>query len=190
MRYPPDQKAKAKRAILDAGGRELRLKGFNGVGVDGLAAAAGATSGAFYSNFSNKEALLEEVMESCLGQPFVGSRAENLGEQRELLKEWLTSYLSMQHRNNPALGCVMPTLSADVARAQSSVRDVYQYKMQELVRKIAECLADVDFDREQRAWSIVSIMVGAVLIARALPGDEEASRALESALRTAMSLIG
>ncbi len=48
MRYPPDQKAKAKEAILQAGAEALRTNGFNGIGVDGLAAAAGVTSGAFY----------------------------------------------------------------------------------------------------------------------------------------------
>jgi AcrR family transcriptional regulator len=55
MRYPADQKAKAREAILQAGAKALRTNGFNGIGVDGLAAAASVTSGAFYSNFSNKE---------------------------------------------------------------------------------------------------------------------------------------
>jgi TetR/AcrR family transcriptional repressor of nem operon len=45
--------------------RRSRRSGW--IGVDGLAASAGVTSGAFYSNFSNKEALLEEVIETCLG---------------------------------------------------------------------------------------------------------------------------
>jgi len=39
MRYPPDQKAKAKEAIVRAGAPALRTHGFNGIGVDGLAAA-------------------------------------------------------------------------------------------------------------------------------------------------------
>ena len=63
MRYPPDQKTKAREAILQAGAPALRTNGFNGIGVDGLAAAAGVTSGAFYSNFPNKEALLESVID-------------------------------------------------------------------------------------------------------------------------------
>ena len=49
MRYQPDQKARARDALLNAGAREMKTRGFNGVGVDGLAAAAGMTSGAFYS---------------------------------------------------------------------------------------------------------------------------------------------
>ena len=41
MRYPPDQKARARDALLRAGARSLKTSGFNGIGVDGLAAAAG-----------------------------------------------------------------------------------------------------------------------------------------------------
>ncbi|WP_072396262.1 TetR/AcrR family transcriptional regulator [Hyphomicrobium sp. CS1GBMeth3] len=63
---PPDQKQKAKEIILEAGARTLREKGFHGVGVDGLAEAAGMTSGAFYSNFANKDALLEGVIEASV----------------------------------------------------------------------------------------------------------------------------
>ncbi len=189
MRYPSDQKAKAKKAILQAGAEELRIKGFNGIGVDGLAAAAGVTSGAFYSNFSNKEALLESVIEAFLGEPFVSFHAENPAEQRKLLREWLASYLSLYHRDNPGPGCVMPALSADVARADPAVRDAYQHKMLELVRKIAGCLAGPGSDRARRAWSIISLMVGAVAIARAVSGEREAAQALESALHTAKSLI-
>ena len=48
MRYPSNQKAKAREAILQAGARTLRTNGFNGIGVDGIAASAGVTSGALY----------------------------------------------------------------------------------------------------------------------------------------------
>ena len=57
MRYPPDHKARAREALLEAGARSLKTTGFNGIGVDGLAAAAGVTSGAFYSNFPSKTAV-------------------------------------------------------------------------------------------------------------------------------------
>src|SRR5260370_17403876 len=101
MRYPPEQKARAKEAILQAGARALRTNGFNGIGVDGLAASAGVTSGAFYSNFSNKEALLEEVIETCLGEPFIDSESGSLAERQHRLEEWLAMYLSAAHPPNP-----------------------------------------------------------------------------------------
>ena len=63
MRYPPDQKAKARKSILEAGAKAIKTHGINGIGVDGIAGLAGVTSGAFYSNFAGKEAMLEDVID-------------------------------------------------------------------------------------------------------------------------------
>ena len=189
MRYPSDQKAKAQHAILQAGARALRTNGFNGIGVDGLAASAGVTSGAFYSNFSNKEALLEKVIETCLGEPFMDSESGSLVERQQRLKEWLAMYISAYHRADPASGCVMPTLSADVARSNPQIRAAYERKMLELVRKMSNILDGTGPDREKRAWSLISMMVGAIAISRAMPDGEEAGQVLDSALQTATALI-
>src|ERR1700674_4298172 len=151
MRYPPDQKARAKEAILQAGARALRTNGFNGIGVDGLAASAGVTSGAFYSNFSNKEALLEQVIETCLGEPFIDSESGSLAERQQRLQEWLEIYLSADHRADPASGCVMPTLSADVARSNPQIRSAYERKMLALVHKMSNILDAAGPDRRRRA---------------------------------------
>lgn len=188
MRYAPDQKAKAKETILRSGAQALRVNGFNGIGVDGLAAAAGVTSGAFYSNFSNKEALLEGVIEAFLGKPFIDFTG-SVAERREALEQWLHEYISDYHRENPAIGCVMPTLSADVARASPSVRQAYQLRMVELIEKVTAVLGGPETSRERRAWSIVALMVGAIEIARAIPDKDEANRAMAHALASAMSLI-
>lgn len=190
MRYPPDQKAKAREAILQAGAQALRTNGFNGIGVDGLAAAAGVTSGAFYSNFPNKQALLEGVIDTCLGRPFVDIDTGSVAERREMLRAWLAEYISAHHRENPAVGCVMPTLSADVARANPAARDAYGLRMVELIGKISNVLEGAKADRERRAWSIVAIMVGSIEISRAIPDGEEAKRAIDHALKTALSLVG
>ncbi len=189
MRYPSDQKARAKEAILQAGARALRTNGFNGIGVDGLAASAGVTSGAFYSNFSNKEALLEEVIETCLGEPFIDSESGSLVERQDRFKKWLAMYISAHHRADPASGCVMPTLSADVARSNPKIRAAYKRKMLALVRKMSNVLDVTGPDREKRAWSIVAMMVGAIAISRAMPDGEEADQVLDSVLQTAIELI-
>lgn len=188
MRYPPDQKAKAKEAILQAGAKALRVSGFNGIGVDGLAAAAGVTSGAFYSNFPNKEALLEGVIETCLGKPFIDSSG-SVAERRELLRRWLDEYISDYHREHPAVGCVMPALSADTARASPAVRETYRIKMTELIRQVAAVLNGSEADRERRAWSIVAMMVGAISIARAMPDGEDAHRTLRNTLEAALAIV-
>ena len=189
MRYPSGQKARAREAILQAGAETLRTNGFNGIGVDGLAASAGVTSGAFYSNFSNKETLLEEVIATCLGEPFIDSDSGSLAERQQRLREWLAMYISAEHRADPASGCVMPTLSADVARANPKIRAAYGRKMSALVRRMSDVLDAAEPDRQKRAWSIIAIMVGAIAISRAMPDGKEADQAIDSALQTAIALI-
>jgi len=189
MRYPSDQKAKARGAILQAGAKALRTNGFNGIGVDGLAASAGVTSGAFYSNFSNKAALLEEVIAACVGEPFIDTDSGSLAQRQERLREFLTMYISAAHRADPADGCVMPTLSADVARSTPQIRVTYERKMLELVRKMSNVFDGPESEREQRAWSIVALMVGAITISRAMPDGEAADRALDSVLQSAIALV-
>jgi TetR/AcrR family transcriptional repressor of nem operon len=189
MRYPPDHKTKAKEAILQAGARTLRTTGFNGVGVDGLAAAAGVTSGAFYSNFANKEELLKEVIEAFLGNPFIDATNGSLEERQERLRTYLRMYISGAHRSDPANGCVMPTLSADVSRSSASVRKAYQRKMTDLIRQMSLVMGGPPSDRESKAWTVLSIMIGAVLVAQALPAGGNAEKVLKAALDAAISTV-
>jgi TetR/AcrR family transcriptional regulator, transcriptional repressor for nem operon len=191
LRYPADQKARARDALLRAGARTLKTRGFNGVGVDGLAAAAGMTSGAFYSNFPNKEALLEAVIDAGLGEPLLTeTNSTSRAQGRARLISFVTDYLSADHSSDPAEGCVMPALSADVSRAEPPVKDAYQRKMTALVDRIAELLDGDEADRQRRAWSIVALMVGSILISRGFPEDNKSRIApLESALATAVQLL-
>jgi AcrR family transcriptional regulator len=154
-----------------------------------LAASAGVTSGAFYSNFANKEALLEEVIETWISKPFIDTESGSLAERQDRFREWLTTYISADHRADPASGCIMPALSADVARAKPQIRATYERKMLGLVRKMSNVLDGPESEREQRAWGIIAVMVGAITISRAMPDGKAAHRALESGLQSAIALI-
>ena len=189
MRYPADQKEKARAAILEAGASALRQNGFNGIGVDGLAASAGVTSGAFYSNFANKEALLGSVIAANLGRPFIDTDGGTLAEQKARLKEFLARYISAQHRENPAAGCVMPTLSADVSRSNAAVREAYETRMKELVAQMANAMEGSREEQLQQAWSVVALMVGSISIAQAMPNDEVAQQAIDSALARTLAIV-
>lgn len=176
---------------MRAGARSLKTRGFNGIGVDGLAAAAGVTSGAFYSNFPNKEAMLEAVIEAGLGEPLLtDTDSTSRAAGRARLISFIEDYLGAAHGKDPAEGCVMPALSADVSRAQPRVRKTYERKMTALVQRIAGLLDGDEPARHQRAWSIVALIVGAVLISRGMPDGSRASSApLKSALATAATLL-
>jgi TetR/AcrR family transcriptional regulator, transcriptional repressor for nem operon len=189
MRYQADQKAKARQMLLQSATKALRAKGFHGIGVDGLAASAGVTSGAFYSNFSGKEALLQAVIDANLGQPFIDMDSGTAAERRQRLKDYLKMYISATHRADAANGCVMPALSADVARSGEAVRDAYLRRMRELIGKIAHVIGGDADAAEGQARTVVALMVGAVSVARALPEGREAEAVLDAALRQAVAVI-
>ena len=98
-------------------------------------------------------------------------------------------YISADHRADPASGCVMPTLSADVARSNPQMRAAYKRKMVTLIHRISNVLGLAGSGREERAWSIVTIMIGAIAISRAMADGEEADQVLDAALRTATALV-
>jgi TetR/AcrR family transcriptional repressor of nem operon len=184
MRYTTEHRIKAKEAILRSASRVLKRDGFNGIGVDGLAASAHVTSGGFYSNFANKEALLEEVISAELGTMFAGVADADPSERGRRLRELIAIYLSDDHRQGVADGCVMPSLSADVSRADAPVRETYKRRMTELVAILASAMRGTPHEQQQRAWTAVATIVGAVTVARALPPGDEARAVLDAAFTT------
>ncbi|HTJ62544.1 MAG TPA: TetR/AcrR family transcriptional regulator [Alphaproteobacteria bacterium] len=190
MRYPPGRKAETREAVLKAAACELRERGFDGVGVDRLSAAAGMTSGAFYSHFSSKEDVLRSVIDANLGRPFVESGDGDLTARRERLRAFLRLYISLEHRDDPGQGCVIPALSADVARSGPAVRTIYQARMVEFVAKIAPLVKGPPGAREKRAWSLLSMMAGAMLIARAMPDEDQAAKVIDATLESALESVG
>ncbi|HTI73943.1 MAG TPA: TetR/AcrR family transcriptional regulator [Mycobacterium sp.] len=190
MRYPPDQKAKARRALLEAGTRSMKAAGFNGIGVDGLAAGAGVTSGAFYSNFANKEEMLEAIVETAVGEPFLSdTESADKAELRREIKKFLDEYLTILHVAHPSEGCPTAALSVDVGRAGASTRATYERKLTAWAARIADSLDGPRRDRERRAWSILSLMVGAISIARAMSNATAQTAVVDSARRTADRLM-
>jgi hypothetical protein len=84
---------------------------------------------------------------------------------------------------------VMPTLSADVARAGAPTREAYERKIAALAGRVAELLDGARPDRERRAWSIVALMVGAVSISRAMSDTATQTKVIDSARQTVERLI-
>jgi AcrR family transcriptional regulator len=189
MRYSADQKTRARRSVIEAGARALKQGGFAGVGVDELAAAAGVTSGSVYSNFSGKEQVLEEVISAYLGVPFVDVDPDAEIDWRQRLEAFLRTYISSAHRGDPASGCVMPALSADVARSGATVRQAYQRRMSDLIEKMSRAIAGDESARRRRAWSVLALMIGAITVARALPDGPEAKEMLNAALQSALGML-
>ncbi|MES2071487.1 MAG: TetR/AcrR family transcriptional regulator [Pseudomonadota bacterium] len=167
MRYSPEHKAAMRKHLLAAAGAESKKKGFAAVGVDGLMQAAGVTSGAFYSHFSSKNELFKAVIEAELQD----SIQMLIGNPHQDLAAWLdhesSRYLTMSHVRHPEAGCVLPALGAEIARADDSVKQLYEQQMLDAKNMLAARLGD-----DTAAWGFIAQCVGSLLLARAMSSEE------------------
>lgn len=161
MRYTPGQKEKTIRSIVKNAGAKAKQSGFGTTGVDDLMKAAGLTSGAFYKHFGSKEELLQAVVQYELGRTralfFDGPDAD----RKTTLTAIATQYLSLLHLAHPESGCMLPALSAEVARASEDTRQQFDLGLTDLHGVLAS-ISD-----PQTAWVALSMAVGAVSLARA-----------------------
>ncbi|GGC82813.1 TetR/AcrR family transcriptional regulator [Undibacterium terreum] len=167
MRYSPEHKSTKRKHLLAVAGAESKKKGFAAVGVDGLMQAAGVTSGAFYSHFSSKNELFKALIEMELQD----SMQMLVGNPHQDLAAWLDHesdrYLTMSHVRHPEAGCALPALGAEIARADDSVKQIYQQQMLEARDMLASRLGD-----NTAAWGFMAQCVGALLLARAMPDED------------------
>jgi len=183
LRYPKHHKEEARQNLLERGGRHAKRHGFAGSGVDALAAAAGVTTGSLYKHFGGKSDLFAAIVRNELEQAARMFDAIAV-EDREALIRLLRGYLSTAHVDHPERGCVLPTLTSEVARADESVRATFESGVDEIHSMLERATGSGD-----RAWALLAQMVGAVMLARAMSGDEARRRLLTSVQRNCVSLL-
>lgn len=166
MRYSAKHKAETRQKLIEKAGALAKQEGFATTGVDGLMSTVGLTGGAFYSHFSSKNELLLEIIRQELQKSY------DLLEKNAAtnsLEPFLNLYLSQLHLNFPALGCALPTLTTEVARADDEVKQAFAHGLNQIHTLLTQQLADPQF-----AWATLAMTVGAVSLARGLPtGDQQ-----------------
>ena len=170
MRYPPEQKERTRRRIVEAAGRVLRRRGYAAAGVDALAAEAGVTSGAVYGHFRGKEDVLAEVVAEAT------KAAESVREAglhglagRDWLVAMLRRYLSREHHRAVETGCPIPALVSELAHAGAEPRRAFDDAIRSLVERMADKCPDGA--ARERALASLALAVGGMSLARAA-GDE------------------
>ena len=176
MRYPKDHKEKARRRLVEHGGGHAKKHGFSGSGMDALAAAAGVTAGSLYKHFDGKSDLFAAVVHAELQRTAEMYRAI-AADDPEAAKKSLAAYLSIHHVRHPEQGCLLPSLTPEVARADESVRAAFQAGLLEIHAAVERLTGASD-----EAWALVAQNVGTIMIARAML-DEKVQRELLAAAR-------
>ena len=178
MRYKPGYKTEKRQELLNVAGRVMKEKGFSATGIDGLMQDAGVTSGAFYSHFPSKAALLKALIVSELEASSAMWDMTDGKDPIEWLRHQVRLYLSMSHVTHPQTGCILPALASEISRADEETRDLLTVELTKWQENIAEKLGDKD-----RAWAVIGQLVGGILLARAVT-DKSLQQKILAASRT------
>lgn len=182
------RKAETQKALLRASSEAFRSEGFSGVGVDAIAKAAGATSGAFYAHLGSKDGAFHAALELGLEEVIdtIPDYCQRHGDA--WVEAFARYYLGAAHRKDRACGCAMTAMSPDVARAGPETRALYDRKMQQIAQLIAEGLPGEETDGKQaRAWAYLSVLIGALTTARAISDEALAESVTAAALPVALA---
>ncbi len=181
MRYPKDHKQKTHAQILAAAARAFRAEGI-GVGVSDVMGQAGLTHGGFYAHFASKNALVAEIAEHCLNE--MGDRLLEAarGAPADPVDALLAVYLTPEHRDRPDTGCPIPALAGEIARQPAEVRRAFTRALERYIQQLAGTLPGNDPEgRTDDALAMLSGMVGAMLLARAIDDPALSQRTLAAA---------
>lgn len=163
------EQVQANRAhIVETASALFRERGYDGVGVAELMAAAGFTHGGFYKHFRSKADLMRETTESGLSQ----SLASNEGLD---VAEFFKYYVSRKHRDARSEGCTMAALGGDAARQSEDIKATFAAGIENLLTALKPenaVLGDTDQDKGRaKVIDMLAHAVGAIVLSRACPDD-------------------
>lgn len=179
------RKEETRQRMLTAATQSFREHGFAGIGVDGIAKAAGVTSGAFYAHFGSKDGAFKAGLSVGLDEVI----AAIPHFRKEAGDQWIQAladyYLGQTHRDDLACGCAMTTLTPEVVRAGSEAQHIFEMKMKQIVELMAKGLAGGSLkNRRARSWATLGVLIGGLTIARAVDTPKLAEE-IASSIRAA-----
>jgi TetR/AcrR family transcriptional repressor of nem operon len=185
MRRSKEDKAASHERIVNTAAARIRESGTDQPGVAEIMRAAGLTHGGFYKHFESREELIEEAVERALteNQKTVAQMVYEADDPLAAFADW---YVSTAHRDDPAHGCGVVALGADVRRVGGVAQDAYRAQVDRYLAYLQSLLDGDDEGSRKRANVTLSTMVGAVMIARALgptPRSHELLRDVREAVR-------
>jgi len=196
MPYSADHKAETRQRIVSSAAHLLRAEGVPGTGVARVMKHAGLTHGGFYAHFKSKDDLIAAAFEEA-----VMDAGRNLTEgldgmdAQEKLAHYIGRYLSRAHRDNPEHGCPLSSLGAELSRGGTSARQGFERGLLRLMKGLDQILpeqltgeVEPDISENDDLISIMAMMVGGLVLSRAVADEEFSDRILRTTRRSALKM--
>ena len=189
MGHPLGKKEETRARILAGAGRAFRSHGYGGSGVDGLAQAAGVTSGAFYAHFSSKADAFRESVVAGMRDLASGIRTVQAEAGPKWVGGFVDFYLSHKRTCDLSESCALQSLTGEVARANDETRDAYETELQSVIDLVAEGVdAGSRAGRRRETIVLLALLAGGVSLARAVR-DPVLAEEIAGAIRAACTRV-
>ena len=186
VRLTKEKAEQNRRLILETASRLFRTRGIGNVAVADVMKESGFTHGGFYNHFKSKEELAAEVL-ACSFHDTAKYLSEKIAAARNPqkgLSSALSEYLSPAHRDTCDGGCPASALPVDSARNGQEVQAAFAEGVEAYLDIFASHIGGDKKEARQRAIALLSGMVGAMLISRAVKkGQPKLSDELLNAAR-------
>ena len=186
MRVSRTQAEKNRQTVIDVASRLFREHGFDGIGLKDLMKGAGLTQGAFYKQFASKDDLAAQASKRALERASRRWSAAAEANPKDPLGAVVKFYLSTGHREEKMDGCPVVALGSDAARQGSDVKASFEAGIQNYLEMLGRWIGETDEDSTDKAKAILSTMVGALVLSRAVNNKRLSKRFLQAAAKSVL----
>lgn len=178
------KKEETRKRILHAAARAIRMHGYEGVGVADVMKEAGLTHGGFYAHFESRDALLAAAADQAGAESIDHlTRVIAAAKPGQELMALVDAYLSDGHVAAPEQGCAIAAAGTEVPRQEVEVRRVANRRIKDLIGLIERQFPEWGrSEADDKAMGIAAILVGTVVMARAVD-DAQLSNRIRKAAR-------
>jgi len=185
MRVSRTQAEKNRQTVIDVASRLFREHGFDGIGLKDLMKGAGLTQGAFYKQFASKDDLAAQASNRALESASRRWSAAAEANPKDPFGAVIAFYLSMGHRQERMDGCPVVALGSDVARQSVDVKASFEAGIKNYLEMLGRWIGETDGeDSTDKSMAILSTMVGALVLSRAVNNKRLSKRFLQAAAKS------
>lgn len=182
MRVNRIQAEENRQTVINVASRLFREHGFDGIGLKDLMESAGLTQGAFYKQFASKNDLAAQASRRALESALSRWSAAAEASPQDPLGAVVAFYLSMGHHGERMDGCPVVALGSDAARQGTEVKASFEAGIRHYLEMLGPWVGEPDGEEPGgKAMAILSTMVGAVVLSRAVNDERLSQQFLQTA---------
>lgn len=191
MRKSKADTAETRKRIVSVASKVFLDRGLAATGIADIMSAAGLTQGGFYRHFESKEQLIAEANSSALAS-LAAMLAEAIAGKTpaQAIATIVDIYLHQLKDEQHEHLCPIANIGSELRNADAQVRAIASngyIGFVDLIGKQAQLMGIAD--HADLATSVVSTIVGAVMLSRLAPDAPAADVILANAQATAQRLV-